>query len=318
MKKYIDKTKAWATVAAFLLAAGCNSRVFVDDLAPSRTDVEFGMEGGVAQISFGSRTWSIYEIMVDGRYVTGNVTKNGKTEFMYNPVLDGCGEIVLTLSDGSGIEIRKTSGRKLEVRMDRNLSPLFRNLSFTVGNDVLTEKLYFRQREAEGLALERIEWDPVVEKQDTVLETGWELTVHNTSSEATTFHHGIFSGCVKRELFMTDDASLIQNLVKVPFSVPVPEKTDENGTLIFGGATAPFVRTVTETGMDADGKEIDISFNPGENTYEMLWEYVIFSARYKMYLKCSDGGLMTVTGTYWNKTPDGKYYGVWKKRRDGD
>ena len=68
IKKALTRTMV---ATAFLLAAGgCNSRVFVEEIGPSRTEVEISVGGGTAEVDFSNDDWNVTGVMLNGILVS--------------------------------------------------------------------------------------------------------------------------------------------------------------------------------------------------------------------------------------------------------
>lgn len=138
IKKALTRTMAATT---FLLAAGgCNSRVFVEKIGPSQTEVEISVGGGTAEVNFSSDDWDVTGVMLNGILVSGYVKQNGKSCYMSFPRFDGLGEIEL-----NNVKVLRDSKMHLKVTMGKNQSPYARILTVTVGNKVSKEELNFKQ-----------------------------------------------------------------------------------------------------------------------------------------------------------------------------
>lgn len=138
IKKALTRTMV---AAAFLLAAGgCNSRVFVEKIGPSQTEVEISVSGGTAEVNFSNGDWDVTGVMLNGILVSGYVKQNGKSCYMSFPRFDGLGEIEL-----NNVKVLRDSKMHLKVTMGKNQSPYARILTVTVGNKVSKEELNFKQ-----------------------------------------------------------------------------------------------------------------------------------------------------------------------------
>lgn len=138
IKKALTRTMV---ATAFLLAAGgCNSRVFVEKIGPSQTEVEISVSGGTAEVNFSSDDWDVTGVMLNGILVSGYVKQNGKSCYMSFPRFDGLGEIEL-----NNVKVLRDSKIHLKVTMGKNQSPYARILTVIVGNKVSKEELNFKQ-----------------------------------------------------------------------------------------------------------------------------------------------------------------------------
>lgn len=138
IKKAMTRTMV---AAAFLLAAdGCNSRVFVEEIGPSQTEIEISVGGGTAEVNFSNDDWDVTGVMLNGILVSGFVKQNGKSTYMFFPRFDGMGEI-----DLDDVKVLRDSKMHLKVTMGKNPSPYARILTVTVGNKVSKEELNFKQ-----------------------------------------------------------------------------------------------------------------------------------------------------------------------------
>lgn len=138
IKKALTRTLA---ATAFLLAAGgCNSRVFVEKIGPSQTEVEISVSGGTAEVNFSNGDWDVTGVMLNGILVSGYVKQNGKSCYMSFPRFDGLGEIEL-----NNVKVLRDSKMHLKVTMGKNQSPYARILTVIVGNKVSKEELNFKQ-----------------------------------------------------------------------------------------------------------------------------------------------------------------------------
>lgn len=138
IKKALTRTMV---AAAFLLAAGgCNSRVFVEKIGPSQTEVEISVSGGTAEVNFSNGDWDVTGVMLNGILVSGYVKQNGKSCYMSFPRFDGLGEIEL-----NNVKVLRDSKMHLKVTMGKNQSPYARILTVIVGNKVSKEELNFKQ-----------------------------------------------------------------------------------------------------------------------------------------------------------------------------
>lgn len=138
IKKALTRTMV---ATAFLLAAGgCNSRVFVEEIGPSQTEVEISVGGGTAEVDFSNDDWNVTGVMLNGILVSGFVRQNGKSTYMSFPRFDGMGEIEL-----NDVKVLRDSKMHLKVTMGKNQSPYARILTVIVGNKVSKEELNFKQ-----------------------------------------------------------------------------------------------------------------------------------------------------------------------------
>lgn len=138
IKKALTRTMV---ATAFLLAAGsCNSRVFVEGIGPSQTEVEISVGGGTAEVDFSNDDWDVTGVMLNGILVSGYVKQNGKSSYMYFPRFEGMGEI-----DLNDVKVLRDSKLHLKVTMGKNQSPYARILTVIVGNKVSKEELNFKQ-----------------------------------------------------------------------------------------------------------------------------------------------------------------------------
>lgn len=138
IKKALTRTMV---ATAFLLAAGgCNSRVFVEKIGPSQTEIEISVSGGTAEVNFSNDDWDVTGVMLNGILVSGYVKQNGKSCYMSFPRFDGLGEIEL-----NNVKVLRDSKMHLKVTMCKNQSPYARILTVTVGNKVSKEELNFKQ-----------------------------------------------------------------------------------------------------------------------------------------------------------------------------
>lgn len=138
IKKALTRTMA---ATAFLLAAGgCNSRVFVEEIGPSQTEIEISVSGGTAEVNFSNGDWDVTGVMLNGILVSGYVKQNGQSCYMSFPRFDGMGEIEL-----NNVKVLRDSKMHLKVTMGKNQSPYARILTVIVGNKVSKEELNFKQ-----------------------------------------------------------------------------------------------------------------------------------------------------------------------------
>ena len=138
IKKALTRTMV---AAAFLLATdGCNSRVFVEKIGPSQTEIEISVGGGTAEVNFSNDDWDVTGVMLNGILVSGFVKQNGKSCYMSVPRFDGMGEI-----DLNDVKVLRDSKLHLKVTMGKNQSPYARILTVIVGNKVSKEELNFKQ-----------------------------------------------------------------------------------------------------------------------------------------------------------------------------
>lgn len=133
-------TRTMAATAFLLVAGGCNSRVFVEEIGPSQTEIEISVSGGTAEVNFSSDDWDVTGVMLNGILVSGYVKQNGKSCYMSFPRFDGLGEIEL-----NNVKVLRDSKIHLKVTMGKNQSPYARILTVIVGNKVSKEELNFKQ-----------------------------------------------------------------------------------------------------------------------------------------------------------------------------
>lgn len=133
-------TRTMVAAAILLAAGGCNSRVFVEEIGPSQTEIEISVSGGTAEVNFNSDDWDVTGVMLNGILVSGYVKQNGKSCYMSFPRFDGLGEIEL-----NNVKVLRDSKIHLKVTMSKNQSPYARILTVTVGNKVSKEELNFKQ-----------------------------------------------------------------------------------------------------------------------------------------------------------------------------
>lgn len=138
IKKALTRTMV---ATAFLLATcGCNSRVFVEKIGPSQTEIEISVDGGTAEVNFSNDDWDVNGVMLNGILVSGYVKQNEKSCYMSVPRFDGMGEIEL-----NDVKVLRDSKMHLKVTMGKNQSPYARILTVIVGNKVSKEELNFKQ-----------------------------------------------------------------------------------------------------------------------------------------------------------------------------
>ena len=123
-----------ACLAVLLLTGACNGDVFIDDFLPDIPSISLTEEESHATISFEADNWGICNA-----YYLPNTLSVHSTDLGGNsqdfPFAEGATGIVRFYSDYFDLEIRKESGRELDICLCENLYDDPVEIILTVGNE---------------------------------------------------------------------------------------------------------------------------------------------------------------------------------------
>ena len=301
-------------LAALMLVA-CNDEVFVVDLNPTKTVIDFSEDGGAESVAFNTPGWRIPTLYM---YGAGSddyyILEDGKELNIWPPSLEGNGTLVIREGKRLAATISRQSPGCLELTMGENLSTGRRILTILVSNNLFQKQIQIFQQ-GRLWTLDDIEWDKSTAVCETSIEsTGEPLTIDNKGREDVAMKVNVFENCRTTVQFLepAQPEGECPNFPDPDARVAVPVALGEDGTLIFKGMQAGY------NGMEqqfTDGMpkvEKDIAFKPGRHTYQILIEYNALTVGYTAHLH-SGSRNADIKGTLTVKTPTGKWYGIWEE-----
>ena len=304
-------------LVALPLLVACNDEVFVVELTPSQSVLDFSEEGGTAHISFNTGDWSIPALYMDG---TGSrsyfLLVDGVEHSIWPPSLEGEGTLVI--KDGARIvaELSRSGPRSLDVTMWENFSSARRTLEISVSDDLFSKTITVSQADCKW-TLESVRWDEAsaVSEVLTALEA-YPLTVDNKGNEDVTLRVNVFERCFNSVQFseLPGTGSMAPDFPDPDASVIVPEDVDTDGKLVFAGREVSYGGTLQKFRDGLPQVEKSVVFKPGRHTYKLLIEYKQLTVNYTAVYKTGSGKYRAERkGTFARKSPTGWWYGVWSE-----
>lgn len=302
-------------VAAMALMASCNDEVFVVELTPSRSAVDFSEEGGSVSIGFNTGDWDVRMLFMSGAGSDSYFIVDGGKEFnIWPPSLEGNGTLVIKDGGAVAATISRSSARSLDVAMTENLSVSGRTLSLLVANDLFQKQISVSQKSCKW-TLEDISWNESSVSDETVIvPKSSPLTVNNTGEDDVVLKVKVFDECLRGIRFDEEPVSGSPDFPDPGAEVAVPEGIDSDGGLVFSAGRVPYRGTLLESSDGIPDVETEVVFRPGRHTYELLIEYRQLTVGYTASYETA-GGKHSIrkNGTFTSRMPTGKWYGIWKE-----
>ncbi len=301
-------------LAAMMLVA-CNDEVFVVDLTPSKTVIEFSEDGGTESIAFNTPGWKIPTLYMYGAGSDAYyILEDGKELNIWPPSLEGNGTLVIREGKRLAATVSRNSPRSLEVTMGENRSTGRRIITIMVSDDLFQKQIQVFQK-GSVWTLEGIDWDTASAVFGTSIEpTGEPLTIDNKGIEDVVMKVNVFENCTATVQFLeaAQPEGECPNFPDPDARAAVPAALGEDGALIFNGMQASYNGMEQEFTDGMPQVEKDIAFKPGRHTYQILIEYNALTVGYTARLRSSSRNA-DIKGTLTVKTPTGKWYGIWEE-----
>ena len=301
-------------LAALMLVA-CNDKVFVVDLTPSKTVIEFSEDGGTESIAFNTPGWKIPTLYMYGAGSDSYyILRDGKELNLWPPSLEGNGTLVIREGKRLAATISRDSPRNLEITMGENRSTARRIITILVSDDLFQKQIQVFQKESVW-TLEGIDWDTASAVCETSLEeTGEPLTIDNKGSENVVMKVNVFENCTTTVQFREtpQERGECPNFPDPDARVSVPCSLGEDGALIFNGLQASYNGMEQEFTDGMPQVEKDVAFKPGKHTYKIVAELNTLTVGYTARLR-SGTRSTEIKGTLTVKSPTGKWYGIWEE-----
>lgn len=236
------KTIAKLTIFILILLGNysCNGDVFIDDFAPSVSELKLDGNGDSSIIHFASSNWEVlsvycYDNNFSGHFQTYDADGNLVGQ---QPYFEGLGKIVCE-EVLTGFTIERNHSDELKITANENLRSSFFQFNLLVGNEYESREINVTISPSEGYVIDHITYslDAFFHQQQG--EDKETFTINNPSETPFTFYEYPFKDECHEVIFVSDLPEAFRLLAKNNLPVEIPSLTDD-GNLVMDGKKANF------------------------------------------------------------------------------
>lgn len=304
-----------------LLLGGCNPDVFIKPLEASQAEFEFPMTGGTAEVRLSHGDWILERVAVERVDVEGWVRPaEGKAEYV-SLYLKGLGTATYQ-SQFHSFEIIRDKSDRITVNLDQSVDPDARLIELYLVNDYEIQVISIEIGGCCGYELDRVEYSEVTHHTAERYEKAWSDTVTNEAGNYLHKEWDVFNENAVRTVdfpansVTSEDiprphwhAELVRYLDGNTFEMPLPSPYLDDGGIVLGGFSAPFVYGESDIRIDLPDEKVGIiTEEAGTAILTVFWAYEEYSVNYTVWLKHEGGGKpLSFNGRMSSKAYTGKW-----------
>lgn len=287
-----------------LVAASCNSGVFIEPMEFAETEFDLPFTGGIVEVNASHGDWDIQNVTVD--HIDAWWVSEDRMRYESNFM---------------SFEIIRPQPTNLILTLDESVNTNPTLIQIFTGNEYESDVISIKVGACHGYSFDRIEYGaPVVVSPENAFEQVWSKTVENNTAQFMKWECFVFDERFCRTIWFPADAVLSEDMPYVmwyetlmkfvgePFDVPVPDALLSGGKLTFSGKAVEFGYSAVTMPMAFEKLTASENIALGSNVVKMFWGYVEYEVPYTIWFRHSgEGRNLCFKGKFMSKAYDGRW-----------